>query len=147
MAMDKVDGLPVFDVDPYAEALLREPAAYYQALRACGPLVWIPRYGVCASGHISVVEAAFRDWRRFSSARGVGLADFSREPPWRPPSIILEVDPPAHERTRRVMARALSPQAGERAPCTACMTVAISIWPAVCNRPAAAPRSSGGVVD
>lgn len=103
--------LPVFDVDPYDTALLREPAAYYRALRDCGPLVWIPRYGVCASGHIEVVEAVFRDWRRFSSARGVGLADFSREPPWRAPSIILEVDPPDHERTRRVMARALSPQA------------------------------------
>lgn len=111
MVMDRVDSLPVFDVDPYAEALLRDPVAYYRTLRECGPLVWIPRYGVCASGHISVVEAAFRDWRRFSSARGVGLTDFAREPPWRPPSIILEVDPPAHERTRRVMARALSPQA------------------------------------
>lgn len=105
------DGLPVFDIDPYDPALLREPAAYYRALRAQGPLVWIPRYGVCASGHIAVVEPVFRDWRRFCSSRGVGLADFSREVPWRPPSIILEVDPPDHERTRRVMARALSPQA------------------------------------
>ena len=103
--------LPVFDIDPYAPALLREPAAYYRALRACGPLVWIPRYKVCASGHIAIVEPVFRDWRRFCSSRGVGLTDFSREAPWRPPSIILEVDPPDHERTRRVMARALSPQA------------------------------------
>jgi hypothetical protein len=104
-------GLPVFDVDPYDAALLRAPVEYYRALRALGPLVWIPRYGVCASGHISVVEPAFRDWRRFCSSRGVGLTDFASEAPWRAPSIILEVDPPAHERTRRVMARALSPQA------------------------------------
>ncbi len=104
-------GLPEFDADPYDPELLRAPAAYYRALRAHGPLVYIPHYGVCASGHIAVVEAVFRDWRRFSSARGVGLTDFAREPPWRAPSILLEVDPPDHDRTRRVMARALSPQA------------------------------------
>lgn len=109
--MHAPQGLPIFDIDPYDPALLREPAAYYRALRAAGPLVWIPRYGVCASGHIAIVEPVFRDWRRFCSARGVGLADFAREAPWRAPSIILEVDPPEHERTRRVMARALSPQA------------------------------------
>ncbi len=103
--------LPIFDVDPYDPMLLREPVEYYHALRARGPLVWIPRYGVCASGHIAIVEPAFRDWQRFCSSRGVGLTDFATEASWRPPSIVLEVDPPAHERTRRVMARALSPQA------------------------------------
>ena len=109
--MSNAYGLPEFDVDPYAPNLLRAPAAYYRELRAHGPLVFMPRYGVCASGHIAVVEAVFRDWRRFSSARGVGLADFKRDPPWRAPSIILEVDPPAHDRARRVMTRVLSPQA------------------------------------
>ena len=72
--MNTTHGLPVFDIDPYDPALLRAPAEYYGQLRALGPLVWIPRYGVCASGHIAVVEPAFRDWRRFCSARGVGLA-------------------------------------------------------------------------
>ena len=109
--MSAPHALPEFDVDPYDPALLLAPHDYYRELRARGPLVWIPRYRVCASGHIGVVEPVFRDWRRFSSARGVGLTDFAREPPWRPPSIVLEVDPPAHERTRRVLARALSPQA------------------------------------
>ena len=109
--MNNPYGLPEFDVDPYDPALLQAPADYYRDLRAHGPLVFIPRYGVYASGHIAVVEAVFRDWQRFSSARGVGLADFKREPPWRAPSIILEVDPPAHDRARRVMTRVLSPQA------------------------------------
>ena len=102
--------LPQLELDPYSEALLLDPYPYYESLRACGEIVWLPLYGACASGRISVVEAVFRDWRTFCSARGVGLADFAREPPWRPPSIVLEVDPPAHERTRRVLARALSPQ-------------------------------------
>lgn len=102
---------PSLDVDPYDATLLAAPADYHRALRELAPVVAIPRYGVLAAGRIGAVERIFRDWRTFSSARGVGLADFAREPPWRPPSIVLEVDPPDHDRTRRVLARALSPQA------------------------------------
>jgi len=39
----------------------------------------------------------------------VGLTDFAKEKPWRPPSLVLEADPPAHTRTRAVLNRALSP--------------------------------------
>jgi cytochrome P450 len=39
------------------------------------------------------------------------LTDFKTEAPWRPPSIILEVDPPEHKRTRAVMMRTLSSRA------------------------------------
>ncbi|MCS5666117.1 MAG: cytochrome P450, partial [Dehalococcoidia bacterium] len=42
---------------------------------------------------------------------GVGLQDFILEEPWRPPSIVLEVDPPYHTKTRVVIERALSPRA------------------------------------
>ncbi len=36
------------------------------------------------------------DPQTFCSSRGVGLSDFAKEEPWRPPSLILEADPPAH---------------------------------------------------
>lgn len=103
--------LPALDIDPFDPAVLRAPETYYRAVRECGPIVHLPRYGVCATGRIELVETVFRDWHRFCSSRGVGLSDFKRETPWRPPSIVLEVDPPAHERTRRVLTRALSPTA------------------------------------
>jgi cytochrome P450 len=45
----------------------------------------------------------------FCSSRGVGLSDFAKETPWRPPSLILEADPPAHGRTRAVLNKVLSP--------------------------------------
>ena len=44
----------------------------------------------------------------FCSSRGVGLSDFARETPWRPPSLVLERDPPEHDRARAVLNRALS---------------------------------------
>jgi hypothetical protein len=41
----------------------------------------------------------------------VGLADFTKEPRWRVPSLLLETDPPEHDRTRAVVSRVLSPAA------------------------------------
>jgi hypothetical protein len=51
------------------------------------------------------------DWSSFTSARGVGLSDFAKEKPWRLPSLLLETDPPLHDRTRKLMDRVLSPAA------------------------------------
>jgi cytochrome P450 len=48
------------------------------------------------------------DWETFCSSAGVGLSDFRKETPWRPPSIILEADPPLHTKTRAVLTRILS---------------------------------------
>jgi len=104
------DGIPVWDVDPYDPAILCDPAPYYRELRRLGDVVYIPRYSVLAVGRFAVTQKIFSDHQNFVSSRGVGLNDFALEKPWRPPSIILEVDPPDHTRTRRVMARALSPK-------------------------------------
>jgi biotin operon repressor len=48
------------------------------------------------------------DRKTFSSARGVGLADFNRHGRFRLPSLILEVDPPTHTRSRAALTKALS---------------------------------------
>ena len=104
-------GVPAWDIDPYDEALLRAPEDYYAELRARGPFVYLTRYAMLACGRHAETQTVFSDHRRFVSSRGVGLADFQHVKPWRPPSIILEVDPPQHARTRNVMARALSPSA------------------------------------
>ena len=39
------------------------------------------------------------------------MADFAKEKPWRPPSLVLETDPPEHDRARAVLKRVLSPAA------------------------------------
>ncbi|RUM20459.1 cytochrome P450 [Rhizobium vallis] len=110
-AVECPKGIPLWDIDPYDEDILRDPHEYYTELRQKGPLVYIPKYSVLASGTFAVTREIFSDWQRFVSSRGVGLTDFGLVEPWRPPSIILEVDPPAHTLTRAVMARALSPKA------------------------------------
>jgi cytochrome P450 len=105
---------PLSDVDPYEPAVLLDPYGAYAVLRELGPVVRLERYGVWAMARHKEVADALQDWRTFSSDAGVGLADFRKEPPWRPKSILLEVDPPYHDKTRSVLARVLSPAAVRR---------------------------------
>ena len=106
--------IPVLTIDPFDEAVLRNPEPYYAKLREAGPLVNVEKYGILACGRFKETREIFADWSRFVSSRGVGLSDFKVEKPWRQPSIILEADPPQHSRTRTVMARAMSPRAVAR---------------------------------
>jgi len=102
---------PVSSVDPFSHAFLRDPYPDHEALREAGPVVWLERYGIWAMARHEQVRDALTDWQTYCSSAGVGLSDFRKEPPWRPPSIILEADPPLHTRTRAVLTRILSPAA------------------------------------
>ena len=73
-------------------------------------VVWLERYGVWAMARYAEVHTALRDWETFCSSAGVGLSDFRRETPRRPPSLLLEADPPDHARARTAVARALTPR-------------------------------------
>ena len=103
--------VPVSSVDPFADDFLAEPYPFHAELRAAGPVVRLERYGLWACARHAEVHAALSDWETFSSAAGVGIDDFRRTKPWRPPSLILEADPPLHTRSRTVMNRALSAKA------------------------------------
>ena len=102
-------GVAVWDIDPYDEAILTNPIPFFEELRAKGGLVYIPRYEILISGRYEETREIFYDHARFLSSRGVGMADFKLETPWRPPPIVLEFDPPEHTHNRRVIMRALSP--------------------------------------
>lgn len=106
-------GVPEWDIDPYAAETLADLEAYFRGLCDRGAFVYFPRYALLACGRYRETKEVFSDWKRFVSSRGVGLTDFRHAEPWRTPSIILEVDPPYHDRTRRVLVRALSAPAIE----------------------------------
>lgn len=109
VAIDPPPGVPVWDIDPYDPAILIDPEPYYTELRERGSFVYLPKYAALACGRYAETREVFSDWERFVSSRGVGLADFAHDEPWRPPSLVLEVDPPYHTKTRTVLMRALSP--------------------------------------
>ncbi len=102
---------PVSDLDPFGAAYLDDPHPAQAALRDAGPVVRLSHYDVWAAARYAEVFAILNDWQTFSSARGAGLTDFKKEKPWRLPSIVLEADPPLHDRTRKVLDGVLSPAA------------------------------------
>ena len=102
---------PVSSVDPFSHAFLHDPYPHHQSLREAGPVVWLEQYGIWTMARHEQVRDALTDYETYCSSAGVGLSDFRKEPPWRPPSIILEADPPLHTRTRAVLTRILSPGA------------------------------------
>jgi cytochrome P450 len=99
---------PVADVDPFCREFFEDPFAAHEELREAGPVVRLSRYGVWAVARYAQVHSVLNDWKTFCSSRGAGLTDFAKEEPWRLPSLVLEVDPPLHDRTRRVLNRVLS---------------------------------------
>jgi 4-methoxybenzoate monooxygenase (O-demethylating) len=103
-------GAPVCALDPFADGFLRDPFSFHNELREAGPVVWLGHYGIWGMARHAEVHEALRDFQTYSSAAGVGLSDFRKEKPWRPPSLLLEADPPEHARARRAVARALSPR-------------------------------------
>jgi 4-methoxybenzoate monooxygenase (O-demethylating) len=98
----------VCDLDPFSAEFRADPYSHYAQMRALGPVVWLERYNLWAVSHYDAVKAVLTDHAVFSNAGGGGLANYFVDPPWRKPSIILEVDPPEHDRTRRVLNRVFS---------------------------------------
>ena len=84
MSIDR--GAAVSDVDPFSDEFLNEPYPFHERLREAGAVVWLERYGIWASARHAEVQAARTDWEAFSSAAGVGIDDFRKAKPWRPPS-------------------------------------------------------------
>jgi len=97
------------DFDPFSSETRRNPYATYERLRAAGPVIRLTKYDIWAVTRFAEVKAVLEDHVNFSSAGGAGLANYFKQKPWRPPSIVLEADPPLHTRTRAVLARVLSP--------------------------------------
>jgi len=108
MSLDTLP-LPHSDLDPFSIAFFDDPFPDHERLREAGPVVWLERYGIYGVARYDEVHQVLNDWATFCSSRGVGLQDFSREKPWRQPSLVLETDPPEHDRARKVLARVLSP--------------------------------------
>jgi cytochrome P450 len=107
----RTPGPPSTDLDPFDHDSLEDPAPLHTALRDAGPVVYLNRYDVYAMARYQQVHAALTDWQGFQSAAGVGLSNFRYEMQWRPPSLLLEADPPHHDAPRTVLTKILGPRA------------------------------------
>ncbi|WP_428535253.1 cytochrome P450 [Rhodopila sp.] len=103
--------IPALDIDPFCQAFFDDPYPAHAAMRDAGPVVYLPAHDIHAVARYQQVRDMLLDWGSYASGRGVGLSDFAKEKPWRLPSLLLETDPPLHDRTRKLMDKVLSPSA------------------------------------
>ncbi|MGQ4615871.1 cytochrome P450 [Nocardia sp. R7R-8] len=106
--------IPVSSRDPFDLNILRNPHEFHRELRDAAPIVHLPAYDVYAMGRYEEVHQALTDWQSFQSAAGVGLSNWRYEKPFRPPSLLLEADPPKHDSPRRVVEGILGPRSLRR---------------------------------
>jgi cytochrome P450 len=97
------------------EFFLGDPYAVFRRLRREDPLPWYPGSGGywCLLKHADIA-AVSRDPFRFTSTRGIQIGTLdaldARRPRETPPTI-LEMDPPEHNRYRKLVIRAFTPHA------------------------------------
>ncbi len=103
--------IPSLDLDPFSDAFLADPYPGHRQMRDAGPVVYLPRYDTYALARYHEVHTALTNWQALHSSSGVGLSNFRYEKPWRPPSLVLETDPPRHDAPRSVLAKILGPRA------------------------------------
>jgi 4-methoxybenzoate monooxygenase (O-demethylating) len=109
--MNHIHEVPELDIDPYSVENLTDPYPMHERMREAGPVVRLKPYpDVVACARYSDTHTVFNNHQQFISGAGGGMANFNLEKPYRPKSLILEVDPPLHTTNRAVLSRVLSPK-------------------------------------
>jgi cytochrome P450 len=102
------DDVPVYSADLYSVAAIRDPYPHYAAMRALGPVVWLPKHNLYALPRYAEVRSALGDNDTFRSNHGVALNPISRVIG---NQSLLMTDGAAHDRHRKLMAHRLKPRA------------------------------------
>lgn len=101
---------PSYDVDFYADEVIKDQLRHFKAMRDLGPVVWLPRHGNFAITRHAELTQALLNWEVFSSANGIAADDFGCE--FARAGSIMN-DPPVHTELRRVSSAPLRPSALE----------------------------------
>jgi cytochrome P450 len=102
-------GVPCYDIDYYADEVIRDPYPHYAAMRSLGPIVYLPRLGNYATTQYAETRAGLQDWRTFTSTLGLAGDKVGCDFLLGGGSNIVR-DPPLHDEIRAKMARPLLPQ-------------------------------------
>lgn len=107
-----VSGDPVV-FDPYSDDYFDSPFETYRRMRDEAPLYYSDKYDFWALTRYDDVAAAIRDHQTFSSAKGVTLDMVKAAARGESPigKIIISLDPPEHERMRKLVNRVFTPRA------------------------------------
>lgn len=100
-----------FEYDPFAAYIQEDPYPYYQVLRDTYPVYYNERRDFWTLSRFADIQAAARDWKSFSNKNGVEL-DATQDfyPDTFGPGIVINTDPPEHERIRKVVHTSFTPK-------------------------------------
>ena len=100
-----------FHYDPFSAAIQAEPYPFYRVLRDEHPVYYNEERDFWTLSRFADVQAAARNWQVYSNAQGVELDDTQNFYPDNfGPGIVINTDPPAHERIRKVVHRQFTPR-------------------------------------
>ena len=103
---------PIYDIDYYSDEVIADPWPHYAAMRALGPVVYLPRHDAYAMVRMAETRAALRDHARFLSGEGAGGdaygATFQK-------GNTIASDPPRHDMIRGALEPPLRLRALEEA--------------------------------
>ena len=106
-----VSGGPVV-FDPFSDDYFDAPFETYRRMRDEAPVYYNDKYDFWALTRYDDVAAAIRDHETFSSAKGVTLEQVKAKESQLPEAkIIISLDPPEHERLRKLVNRVFTPRA------------------------------------
>lgn len=94
--------------DPYDYAVDADPYPVWKRLRDEAPLYYNEQYDFWALSRFADVYAAHLDHETFSSAHGTVIEMMTEEPD--ESSLIIFMDPPAHNQLRKLVSRAFTPR-------------------------------------
>jgi cytochrome P450 len=112
--------------DPYDVEIDADPYPVYRRLRDEAPLYRNDRHDFWGLSRFADVEAALKDPKRFSSAKG-DILEVVKADPVMPPGVFINEDPPMHTVHRALVSRAFTPKKMKvledkvRAFCVACL--------------------------
>jgi len=97
------------EFNPFSQEFFEDPLEIYTWLREERPVYHNSSLGFWALSRFDDVVAAHRDWQTFSSNYGVTLEQLQQHQRDATGSII-SIDPPEHERLRKLVSRAFTPK-------------------------------------
>jgi cytochrome P450 len=100
------------EFDPYSDDFFDSPYETYRRMRDEAPVYHNTRYDFYALTRYEDVAPAYKDFETYSSAKGVTLDILKAKDLQMPPGkLIIMMDPPEHERMRKLVNRVFTPRA------------------------------------
>lgn len=99
------------EFDPYSDDFFNAPYATYRRMRDEAPVYHSKKYDFYALTRYDDVAPALKNYATYSSTKGITLDMVKGEEIEVPPGYIIMMDPPEHERMRKLVNRVFTPRA------------------------------------